>query len=356
MQSRRETPANTLQEFQQQSSFSRRLFLQMSAAGLAAGPLSAQTADSQEWTVADIPSLTGRRVVITGGNGYPQEDRSGLGYHVALALARAGADVTIASRKQDRGQEAVRRITEEVPGAAVRFERFDLTDLSSIKALVSRLEARGKSLDLLVNNAGVMGRMNREVSVDGFERVLATNTIGHFALTAHLLPMLRNGRNTRVVWVGSSRMSRTLPFDDLQLERTYQYAAAYDNSKLANLLLVMEMHRRSVAAGWGISVLAAHPGVARTNLIPDGPGLDSIEGNRFKTMTTMFQPASQGAISLTFAATAPQATAGNYYGPTMAQGAGATPGLAAIPAAAQDQGSATRLWSMLEALTKVPFA
>jgi NAD(P)-dependent dehydrogenase (short-subunit alcohol dehydrogenase family) len=355
MQSRKETPAKCFVETHEHSSFSRRYFLQMSATGLAAVRLSAQTVGSQEWTFADIPSLAGRRVVITGGNGYPQEDRSGLGYHLALALARAGADVTIASRKQDRGQEAVRRISEEVPSAAVRFERFDLTDLSSIEAFVSRLEARGRTLDLLVNNAGVMGRKSREVSVDGFERVLATNTIGHFALTAQLLPMLRNGRNTRVVWVASSRMSRALPFDDLQLERTYEYGAAYDNSKLANLTLAMEMQRRSEDEGWGIAVIAAHPGVARTNLIPDGPGLDSVEGNRFKTMT-MFQPASQGAISLAYAATAPQATGGNYYGPRMVQGAGASPGLAAIPAAAQDRGSATRLWSTLEGLTKVSFA
>lgn len=292
---------------------------------------------------------------MTGANGYPQDDRSGLGYQEALALARAGADVTIASRNQARGEEAVRRIRADAPGSTVRFETLDLADLASVRAFAARMGESGQGLDVLINNAAVMGRLNREVSVDGFERVFATNTLGHFALTALLLPLLRKGREPRIVWVLSLRMSGALPFDDLQFERTYDYAAAYDNSKLANLLLAFEFERRSKASGWGVSSLASHPGVARTNLIPDGPGLDSREGWRFRWLPFMFQPPAQGALPILYAATSPQAVAGGYYGPKGFLGLRGLPGVATVPAAAQDQMSAATLWASLERLGQVSF-
>ncbi|WP_051070900.1 oxidoreductase [Mesorhizobium sp. STM 4661] len=346
------------------SALSRRLFLQVSAvgvsAGLVAGCSSAGSsgraeAEIPDWTAADIPAQHGRRVLVTGGNGYPEDDRSGLGYQDALALARAGADVTIASRNQARGEEAVRRIRADAPGSKVRFERLDLSNLTSVRAFGARMRASGQGLDMLINNAGVMGRFHRRVSVDGFERVFATNTLGHFALTALLLPVLRKGREPRVVWVSSMRMSDALPFDDLQLERNYDYAAAYDNSKLANLLLAFELERRSKASGWGVSSLASHPGVARTNLIPDGPGLNSREGWRFRMLPFLFQPAAQGALAILYAATSPQAMAGGYYGPKGFQGLRGLPGVASVPAAAQDRWSAATLWASLERLGQVSF-
>lgn len=267
---------------------SRRAILQLSAAGtstaLTAHGLHAAEADHRpandipDWTAEDIPPQQGRRVVVTGGNGYPQEDRSGLGYQTALALARVGADVALASRNRARGEQAIERIQAEVPGATVRFDTLDLADLASVRAFGARMRASGQGLDALINNAGVMGRRDREESVDGFERVFATNTLGHFALAAELMPLLRQGQAPRVDWVASLRMSDALALDDLQLERSYQYTAAYDNSKLANLRLALEFDHRSKAAGWGVSSLASHPGVARTNLIPDGPGLDSAGG------------------------------------------------------------------------------
>nr|WP_274594955.1 oxidoreductase [Aquabacter spiritensis] len=302
-----------------------------------------------------MPPQAGRRVLVTGGNGHPQDDRSGLGYQDALALARAGADVTIASRNAARGQEAVRAIRAEVPGAAVRFETLDLADQTSVRAFAARMRASGQGLDVLINNAGVMGRARREVSVDGFERVLATNTLGHFTLTALLLPLLKKARDPRIVWVGSLRTSDALPFDDLQLARSYAYTAAYDNSKLANLMLAIELDRRSTARGWGVSSLAAHPGVARTNLIPDGPGLDSAEGWRFRFLPFFFQPAAQGALPTLYAATDPKAVSGGYYGPTGLLGLRGPPGVAIPPAAARDPRAAERLWAALERLTQVTF-
>ena len=348
------------------SAYSRRAFLRASAVGTAAvlvgtsvgfvaGLPSAESAQIADWTAADIPAQNGRRVLVTGGNGYPQDDRSGLGYHDAFALARAGADVTIASRDRARGEEAVRRILADAPGAMVRFETLDLADLTSVRAFAARMRASGQGLDVLINNAGVMGRFNREVSVDGFERVFATNTLGHFALTGLLLPLLRRGREPRIVWVSSSRTSNALPFDDLQFEQNYDYGAAYDHTKLANLLLAFEFDRRSKAAGWGVSSLASHPGVARTNLIPNGPGLDSAEGWRLRMLSFMFQPAADGALPTLYAAASPQAVAGGYYGPNGFQGMRGLPGVATVPPAAQDLQAAATLWAALEQMGKVSF-
>ncbi len=309
-----------------------------------------------DWTAADIPSLQGRSALVTGGNGYPEGDRSGLGYHDALQLARAGADVTIASRKQERGEEAVRRIKATVPGASIRFETLDLSDLASVAGFADRMRASRKKLDILVNNAGVMGRKNREVSANGFERVFATNALGHFALTARLLPLLRQGNSPRVVWVSSSRaFMGTINLADLPLGHDYDYGAAYDNSKLAILMLAFEMQRRSAAEGWSISAMASHPGIARTNLVPDGPGFDSLEGRNHRYMPFLFQPPSQGALPTLYAATSPQAVAGGYYGPNGFLGLGGLPGWAGIPEKADDQQSGARLWATLEELGDVTF-
>jgi len=342
---------------------SRRTLLQLSAVGAAVslvpgcvqGSQNRDAAPVPDWGAADIPDQTGRRVLVTGGNGYPQDGRSGLGYHVALELARAGAAVTIASRRQDRGADAVRRIRAEVPGAVIRFEPLDLADLGSVQAFAGRMSASGEGLDLMVNNAGVMGRRELELSVDGFERVFATNTLGHFALTALMLPMLQRGQDPQVVWVSSLRMAGGLSLTDLPRPQAYDYAAAYDNSKLANLLLAHELDRRSRAEGWGVASLAAHPGVARTNLIPDGPGLDSAEGFRFRFLPFMFRPAAQGALPILYAGAAPQAEAGGYYGPTAMGGLRGPPGPAPAPSAAQDPDAAADLWTVLERLAGVSF-
>lgn len=354
------------------SSLSRRTFLMASAVGTAAAiagtsigfvagwPHAAAddgaTADIPDWTAANIPPQSNRRVIITGGNGYPQDDRSGLGFHQALELARAGADVTIASRNHERGGEAVRIIQAAVPGALIRFARLDLADLGSVREFASLMLASGGGLDLLINNAGVMGRFDREVSVDGFERVFATNTLGHFALTALLLPLLRQASKPRIVWVSSSRTASSLQLQNLQLEQNYNYAAAYDQSKLANLMLALEFERRSMALGWGISSIASHPGVARTNLIPNGPGWDSSEGWRLRMLSFIFQPPADGALPILYAAAAPAAKGGGYYGPNSFGGTRGLPGVADFPAAAQDRDTASSLWTRLEQMGQVSFS
>ena len=343
---------------------SRRTILRMSAvaaaaraAGYGIGRASGGSAGIADWNYANIPDQRGRRVIITGANGYPHEGRSGLGYHQALGLARAGAQVTIASRNRERGEEAIRRMRAEVPAADVRFETLDLADLASIGAFAERVRASGDRLDLLINSAGVMGRLDRELSADGFERVFATNVLGPFAVTAHLLPLLRGGIAPRIVWMASSRASLgRLNLDDLQQDGVYDYGRAYDDSKLADLLLAFECDRRSRAGGWRISSVAAHPGVARTSLVLDGPGPDSAEGWRFRYIPMMWQDPAQGALPALYASTSSHAVGGGYYGPRDLFGLRGLPGVATPPAAASDLQAASRLWASLERLGGISFA
>lgn len=305
-----------------------------------------------DWTAADTPSQTGRTIVVTGGNGVPDGDRSGLGYHTALELTRAGGNVIIASRNADRGAEAVRRMKDASPGATVRFEPLDLADFASIRAFAGRLEAREQRIDTLVNNAATMGRLQRETSADGHERVFATNALGHFALTAQLAPLLRRGRSPRVVFVSSKKANgAAIRFDDLQALESYDQDFAYSQSKLASLLLAFELQRRSDRGGWGIASLAAHPGVARTSLIPDGPGLgpDSRPGQNFRDRPEMFQPAAIGALPTLYAATTGHG--GHYYGPRDASELRGLPARAGVPQAARDMMVARQLWQVAERLT-----
>jgi NAD(P)-dependent dehydrogenase (short-subunit alcohol dehydrogenase family) len=309
-----------------------------------------------DWTAGDIPSLHGRTALVTGGNGYPEGDRSGLGYHIALQLARVGADVTIASRRIERGEEAVRRIKAIAPGASIRFAALDLSDLASVGRFAEQMRASHKGLDILVNNAGVMGRISREVGADGFERVFATNALGHFVLTARLLPLLREGKSARVIWMSSLRsFGGTINFADLQGAQHYDYAAAYDHTKLAKLLIAFQMHKRSTVGGWGVTSIAVHPGVVRTNLIPDGPGPDSREGRNLRLMPFMFGPAAEGALPALYAAASPQAKAGAYYGPNSITEMSGLPGWANIPEKADDENVAATLWATLERLGGVTF-
>ncbi|WP_369054435.1 SDR family NAD(P)-dependent oxidoreductase [Kineococcus terrestris] len=322
------------------------------AAGFGAGRVTAPGAELPDWTAADVPSQAGRRAVVTGGNGYPRDGRSGLGYHEALALAVAGADVVIASRDGRRGAEAVRRIRAAAPGAAVRFETLDLTDLGSVAAFVTRLEDTGDRLDLLVNNAGVQGRLEREEVADGTERVFATNARGPFALTARLRPLLRAAEAPRVVWTSSSRVG-PVDFDDLQLERSYDHGAAYEATKLGALLTAFELQRRSTAGGWGITSTAVHPGVSRTNIVLDGPGPDSPEGLRFRFVRPLWQDPAVGALPALYAATSPLAAGGAYYGPKELGGLRGLPGFAVVPEAARDPDLAARYWGVMEDLAGV---
>lgn len=303
------------------------------------------------WTTRDIPDQTGKLAVVTGATG-------GLGLEAALGLAIGGADVILAARNADKGREAVARIQSRVPGARVRFEPVDLASLASVQAFAERMVWEGRPIDVLVNNAGVMDLPTRRTTADGHEMQFGVNYLSHFALTARLLPLLRAG-TARVVQLSSvAHRGGRIAIDDLNAERGYRSWAVYQQSKLAMLMFAIELQRRSDANGWGLTSVAAHPGVARTDLVANGAGTE----RPLRTMITraligaLGHSAAAGALPVLMAATIPDATPGGYYGP---QGPGETrgrPGVARIDRAAMDAQMAARLWAESERLTGVAFA
>lgn len=296
------------------------------------------------WTASDIPSQVGRNAVITG--------TGGLGYETALALARAGAHVIIAGRNNSKGAEAVASIRESVPNAIVRFEPVDLANLQSIADFGARLRSGRENLDLLINNAAVMTPPQRKTTSDGFELQFGTNYLGHFALTAQVLPLLRSAQRARVVNVSSvAARNGAIDFDDLQAEHRYKPMVVYSQSKLANLLFSFEFQRRSEAGGWGVSSIAAHPGISRTDLIANGAGRMSFHGFMRTFCWFLFQPAAQGALPTLYAAASPHAAGGAYYGPDKLGETRGAPALAKIPTQADDVRTAARLWDVSEQLT-----
>ncbi|MEJ0043793.1 MAG: SDR family oxidoreductase [Rhizomicrobium sp.] len=302
------------------------------------------------WTAADIPDQSGKCAVVTG--------TGGLGYETALALARHGADVVLAGRNPAKGAQSVARIRAAAPGAKIVFEALDLADLKSVAGFAAGLTARGRPLDLLVNNAGVMTPPRRQVTADGFELQFGTNHLAHFALTARLLPLLRRAPHPRVTTVSSGlhRVGR-IDFADLQAEKRYVPRAGYGQSKLANLLFTLELQRRSDARGWNILADAAHPGFALTELIPNGPGTKGLQ-YRISRLIAKFasQSPAEGALPQLFAATAPDAKPGGYYGPSGRLGLIGPPGPARMTKRARDPKVAARLWEVSEKLTGVSFA
>lgn len=301
------------------------------------------------WTIADIPSQAGKLAVITG--------TGGLGYETALALAGAGADVVLAGRNPAKGGAALARVNAKHPNASIIFEKLDLADLASVADFAGRLAARHATLDLLVNNAAVMALPRRQTTADGFEMQFGTNYLGHFALTAHLLPLLKRSLQPRVVNLSSlAHRSGVIDFADLQAARSYSPWKAYTQSKLAMLIFAIELQRRSDAHGWGLMSNAAHPGYARTELIPNGPGTRSLQGHVGRLLQPyMSHSAADGALPTLFAATSPKAQKAGYYGPNGFYEMKGPPAPARIMSQAKDAAVAARLWDVSEALTKVTF-
>lgn len=300
------------------------------------------------WTEADIPSQKGRSAIVTG--------TGGLGYETALVLARHGAEVIVAGRDPRKGADAVARIRADCGTTSTWFEEVDLASLRSIAAFCDRLKGQREGLDLLVNNAAVMAPPERQETSDGFELQFGTNYLGHFALTAGLLPLLRNGNNARVVTLSSvAARGGAIDFDDLGATKDYRPFPVYSQSKLACLMFAFELHRRSVEGGWDIASLGAHPGVTRTDLIPNGAGSNSFNGRVRRYLPFLFQPAWQGALPTLFAATSPLAEGGGYYGPNRLGETRGYPVEAKVTPQALDQGAAARLWAASEELTGVMF-
>jgi NAD(P)-dependent dehydrogenase (short-subunit alcohol dehydrogenase family) len=303
----------------------------------------------RNWTSADIPSQKGRSVVITG--------TGGIGYETALEMTRAGAEVIMAGRNKDKGEEAIGKIIKLNPSGNIRFEKLDLADLASIEAFGDRMRSQRKSLDILINNAAVMAPPKRLATKDGFELQMGTNYLGHFALTAHMLPLLQRGNKPRVVTLSSiAHLSGIINLDDFQSELKYKPTDTYAQSKLACLMFAFELQRRSYAADWGIVSIGAHPGISRTELIPNGFGKNSLVGILRRLLGPIFfQPAAHGAWPSLYAATAEEAVGGTYYGPSKMNEMRGYPKIAKIAPQAKDIQVATKLWDESEKLTNVKF-
>ena len=297
------------------------------------------------WTVSAIPSQAGKLAVVTGAN-------SGIGWNTALELARAGAEVVVAARDERKGRDAVQRIKHAIPQSKLRFEQLDLASLRSVRAFAERLSSEPK-IDLLVNNAGVMSIPRRQLTEDGFEKQFGTNYLGHFALTLLLLPSLQRSSNPRVTTVSSGAANmglKKINFDDLQSEKSYGPWKAYCQSKLANLLFMLELGRRADRAGLRVLSDAAHPGWARTNLQVSGPGKQPWIA-RFMSIFLSHDSAS-GALPTLRAATVETAS-GSYFQPGGLFALKGAPVPAALPPPALDLPSAKRLWQVSEQLTGV---
>ncbi len=308
----------------------------------------------KNWTADDIPSQAGKTAVVTGAN-------SGIGYHTALEFARKGASVIMACRNPAKAADALARLKAAVPGAQAELAALDLSDLKSVRAFGEAFEARRAPLDVLVNNAGIMAPLSRRSSPDGFELQLATNHLGHFLLTALLLPSLKRAPAPRVVTVASIAHRRgRIAFDDLQCERSYSPFASYAQTKLANLLFAFELQRRADKSGIKLLSAAAHPGVAMTSILVNGLG-----GGKPTLLTraaSFFSPLymhseEQGALPSLYAATMPDAEAGAYYGPDGWREMTGFPVRVDCRPQAKDEAAAARLWEVSVRLTgaKYPF-
>jgi NAD(P)-dependent dehydrogenase (short-subunit alcohol dehydrogenase family) len=286
--------------------------------------------------------------VVTGARG--------IGYEVGRGLARSGRRVVFAVRNPAVGAAAVETIRDENKDAVVTYELLDLADLRSVAAFGARMRASRDRLDVLVNNAGVVMVPERETTADGFELHFGTNHLGHFALAGALLPLLRAAEAPRVTVVGSlAHRWSDLDFDDLQSERSNRKARAYGRSKMANLLFMRELQRRSDEGGWNLTCTGAHPGFARTEAIlrPD----DSRAKRAFtKTVAGLVPSAESAARPIVYAATSPAVTPAGYYGPGGPGEIAGRPAPAKLAARAQDPERAKKLWEVSEQLTGISFS
>ncbi|GAA1123285.1 SDR family NAD(P)-dependent oxidoreductase [Kribbella jejuensis] len=297
-----------------------------------------------KWMTADMPDLSERVAVVTGAS-------AGLGLETARALAAHGATVVLACRDTTKGEAAARTLT----GTKARVVELDLASLTSVREAAEIIGSTCPSLDLLVNNAGVM-QVPFQRTEDGFELTFGINHLGHFALTGLLLPQLLRTSGSRVVTVTSNAHRR----GDLDLDPAGEYepGAAYDRSKLANLLFAYELHRRLQASGSSTASLAAHPGNARTALWATSSRLERVLIGSYLRPVNFWlaQSAQRGALPQLRAATDSSAKSGECYGPDgWFQYAGSPVRVRTSPDS-YDRDAASRLWRLSEQLTEVRYS
>ena len=303
------------------------------------------------WTVADIPDQRGRVALVTGAN-------SGLGLETARALQAKGAMVLMACRSHQKGDAARQLLLQTGSSGSLDVLDLDLADLCSVQRCIETVTNRYGHLDLLINNAGVMAPP-RMVSRQGLELQLATNHLAHQALTTGLLPLMHGQTDARVVTVtsGAQHFGR-ISWDDPNGEQHYDRWQAYSQSKLANVMFALELDQRLQSVGSTVRSLAAHPGLARTNLQPASVSANGswIEEAAYQLMDPLFQSAAMGALPQLHAATAPTAQGGEHYGPAHFGGLRGFPKRQPVATAARDSRQRQRLWELSETLLQAATA
>ena len=291
------------------------------------------------WTLKDIPDQTGRVALVTGAN-------SGLGLETSRALLQKGATVLMACRNQKKS-EAARRDLLDLGTTGVDLLDLDLSDLNSVERCAKAVQERYGRLDLLMNNAGLMAPPRR-LSVQGFEMQFAVNHLGHMALTQRLLPLMEGRQDARVVTVTSgAQYFGKMQWSDLQGERRYDRWKAYSQSKLANVMFALELNHRLHKQNSTVISLAAHPGLARTNLqkvsvASRGAWQESLA---YRLMDPLFQSAAMGALPQLHAATASSAKGGEHFGPSGFASMRGMPTRQPVARPARDAEQRERLWT-----------
>ena len=299
-----------------------------------------------------VPDLSGRLAVVTGAS-------DGIGLVIATRLAAAGAEVIMPVRNPAKGEKAAGQIRAAHRGAQVSTRTLDLSSLASVTALTDQLTAEGRPINLLINNAGVMTPPSHQVTRDGFELQFGTNHLGHFALTQGLLPLLREGRARVTHQTSIAARSGTINWDDLNWERGYDGQKAYQQSKIAVGLFARELQARSQAAGWGITSNLSHPGVSPTNLLAAQPGLGrpkdtaGVRVIRVLSRIGLTGTVPSAALPALMAATGPESTGGQFFGPKGPGQVGGAPERRELWAPLKDMDGARRLWEVSERLVGV---
>jgi NAD(P)-dependent dehydrogenase (short-subunit alcohol dehydrogenase family) len=301
-----------------------------------------------------VPDLSGKRAVLTGGS-------DGIGLGIAKRLAAAGAELILPVRNPDKGRAAAAEIRAAAPGATVVLQSLDLSSLDSVAALGRTLQAEGAPIHLLINNAGVMTPPDRQTTADGYELQLGTNHLGHVALVAHLLPLLRAGRARVTSQISIAAARGAINWDDLNWERSYDGMKAYRQSKIAFGLFGLELDRRSRAHGWGISSNLSHPGIAPTSLLSARPELnrdaDTVGVRLIRALSRrgLIAGTARSAGLPALMAASPDAEGSSLYGPSGFQHLGGAPEEQKLYKPLRDTEEAQRAWLASERLAGVAF-
>lgn len=309
------------------------------------------------WTTDDMPDQHGRVVVITGAN-------AGLGLESATQLARRGAEVVMACRNEQKAADAQRQVAAVATGPAPSVVKLDLADLDSVEAAAREIAGRWPTVDVLMNNAGLMAIPERQETPQGHEMQFGVNHLAHFALTLRLMPQLLSADAPRVVALGSvaHRVGRIRLGDLDWTTKKYDAWQVYGQTKLATILFAHELDRRAKRAGLALRGVAAHPGYSATNLQSTGP-LDGGRGAAKAVTWAMAhvltplvgQPARMGALGQLRGATDPSVQGGEYFGPTFLFGMRGAPNHSPLSSAGKDATVAAKLWDESEQMTGLTF-